>query len=105
VGSENSESENRRFFLFENRSKSKNHRIQVCDKNQKTNRIQVCDKKKKSKSESKQIRIKEYLVDYFKELLGFMRELTKNQLFIGWLFEATVNQHTIHWMPVITSCG
>jgi hypothetical protein len=40
----------------------------------------------------KKIRIKELLVDYFKELLGFMRELTKNQLFIGWLFEATLNQ-------------
>jgi hypothetical protein len=41
----------------------------------------------------KKVRIKQSLVDYFKELLGFMRELTKNQLFIGWLFEATVNQH------------
>jgi hypothetical protein len=37
----------------------------------------------------KKIRIKESLGDYFKELLGFMRELTENQLFIGWLFEAT----------------
>jgi hypothetical protein len=37
----------------------------------------------------KNFRIKESLVDYFKELLGFMRELTENQLFIGWLFEAT----------------
>jgi hypothetical protein len=62
---------------LKNNSKSKSHRIQVCDKNKK-----------------KQIRIKESLVDYFKELLGFMRELTKNQLlFIGWLFEAMVNQH------------
>jgi hypothetical protein len=59
---------------LEKESKSKNHRIQVCHTNK------------------KQIRIKESLVDYFKELLGFMRELTMNWLFIGWLFEATVNQ-------------
>jgi hypothetical protein len=39
------------------------------------------------------IRIKESLVDYFKEMLGFMRELSKSQLYIGWLFEVTVNQH------------
>jgi hypothetical protein len=53
------------------KSKLKNHQIQVWE------------------GGGKKIRIKESLGDYLKELLGFMRELTENQLFIGWLFKAT----------------